>query len=483
MSTEWGGLTGLFPIDRTLERWLREKATKAAKLGNQRITHERIDELFANPLTADPGARYAKQLYLNLSSLSPYVSGPNSVKISTPLNELAPRKIKVNRAYIVSCTNGRASDFAAAAKVFKDAAAKTNSGAIPKIADGVQLYIGAASAPEQEAAEAAGDWQALLDAGAQEMPAGCSQCIGLGKGLLEDGEVGISASNRNFKGRLGSRSAEAYLASPEVVAASALNGVISGPGVYQVPENWSGVEHGFGTGSQSTPETEIDNIVQQLDSLIERVENNASDQSGSVATEILPGFPEKISGEILFLDADNLDTDAIYPGKMTYQDNVSKEDMAAACMQNYDPEFRTIAKPNDVVVSGYNFGCGSSREQAATALLAKGVPLVVASSFGNIFARNSINNALLGLEVPRLVQRLREHFSSGDKGSSRQLTRRTGWTLKWDVKRSVIEVREGEGGETWTEKVGELPANVQEIIAAGGLEAWVKAQIAKPAAS
>ncbi|KAF4982810.1 hypothetical protein FDECE_17438 [Fusarium decemcellulare] len=483
MSTEWGGLTGLFPIDRTLERWLREKATMAAKLGNQRITHERIDELFANPLTADPGARYAKQLYLNLSSLSPYVSGPNSVKISTPLNELAPRKIKVNRAYIVSCTNGRASDFAAAAKVFKDAAAKTSSGAIPKIADGVQLYIGAASAPEQEAAEAAGDWQALLDAGAQEMPAGCSQCIGLGRGLLEDGEVGISASNRNFKGRLGSRSAEAYLASPEVVAASALSGVISGPGVYQVPENWSGVEHGFGTGSQSTPETEIDNIVQQLDSLIERVESDASDQSGSVATEILPGFPEKISGEILFLDADNLDTDAIYPGKMTYQDNVSKEDMAAACMQNYDPEFRTIAKPNDVVVSGYNFGCGSSREQAATALLAKGIPLVVASSFGNIFARNSINNALLGLEVPRLVQRLREHFSSGDKGSSRQLTRRTGWTLKWDVKRSVIEVREGEGGETWTEKVGELPANVQEIIAAGGLEAWVKAQIAKPAAS
>ena len=84
------------------------------------------------------------------------------------------------------------------------------------------LEAPAASAPEQEAAESAGDWQAMLDAGAQPLPAGCGPCIGLGTGLLEPGEVGISASNRNFKGRMGSRDAQAYLASPEVVAASAL---------------------------------------------------------------------------------------------------------------------------------------------------------------------------------------------------------------------------------------------------------------------
>ena len=89
---------------------------------------------------------------------------------------------------IVSCTNARASDFSAAAKVFKQAAAE-NNGIIPKIADGVQLYIAAASATEQEAAEAAGDWQTLIDAGAQPMPSGCAQCIGLGPGLLEAGEV------------------------------------------------------------------------------------------------------------------------------------------------------------------------------------------------------------------------------------------------------------------------------------------------------
>jgi homoaconitate hydratase len=474
MTTEWGALTGLFPIDNTLKRWLRYKATEAAMLDErttrERITHERIDELYANPLKADPDAVYAKQLYLNLSTLSPYVSGPNSVKVATPLNELVQQDIKVNRAYIVSCTNSRASDLAAAAKVFKDAA-KASPDNTAKIADGVKLYIAAASAPEQEAAEATGDWQALLDAGAQPLPAGCGPCIGLGTGLLEPGEVGISASNRNFKGRMGSRDALAYLASPEVVAASALSGVISGPGAYEVPQGWDGVEHGFGTGAEPSTVDELSNMLQQMESLIDRVES--ADTSAKPATEILPGFPESITGEIVFCDFDNLDTDNIYPGKLTYQDNVSKEDMANACMSNYDPEFKGIAKPNDILVSGFNFGCGSSREQAATAILAKQIPLVVAGSFGNIFSRNSINNALMGLEVPKLVERLRAAFAE------RQPTRRTGWTLTWDVKRSVVEVQEGEGGDKWTEQVGELPANVQEIIAAGGLESWVKNEVAK----
>ncbi|KAH8427102.1 homoaconitase LysF [Aspergillus melleus] len=483
MTTEWGALTGLFPIDETLKRWLRYKATEANILEDRntrdRITHEKVEELFTNPLTADPDAQYAKQLYLNLSTLSPHVSGPNSVKVATPLNELVQQKIKINRAYVVSCTNSRASDIAAAAKVFKDAA-KANPGVAPKIAEGVKFYIAAASAPEQEAAEHAGDWQALLDAGAQPLPAGCGPCIGLGTGLLEPGEVGISASNRNFKGRMGSRDALAYLASPEVVAASALSGIINGPGAYKVPEDWDGVDHGFGTGMPATTENELSNFIEQMDSLIERVES-AGGATKKSATEILPGFPEKVSGEIVFCDADNLDTDSIYPGKLTYQDNVSKEDMAQACMMNYDPSFKDTAKASDILVAGFNFGCGSSREQAATAILAKKIPLVVSGSFGNIFARNSINNALMGLEVPRLVERLRAQFAQPEDASKRQLTRRTGWTLTWDVKRSVVEVKEGENGETWTEQVGELPANVQEIIAAGGLEAWVKNEVGKTA--
>ncbi|KPM43310.1 Homoaconitase, mitochondrial [Neonectria ditissima] len=476
MSTEWSALSAMFPADKTLERWMRYKATEAAlssdRTTKERITHEKVDELFANPPRADQGAQYAKKLYLNLSTLSPYVSGPNSVKISTPLADLEPKKISVNKAYILSCTNSRASDFAAAAKVFKDAA-KANGGKIPKVADGVKLYIAAASIREQEFAENEGNWQTLLEAGAIVLPASCGPCIGLGAGLLEEGERGISASNRNFRGRMGSRNAQAYLASPEVVAASALSGVISGTGVYEPPANYSGVDFGFGTGSAKTPESELVNVLDQLEALIDRVESSAGDDTSKATTNILPGFPEKISGEIVFLDADNLDTDNIYAGKYTYQDDMTREDMARVCMENYDPNFGSVAKPNDILVSGFNLGCGSSREQSATALLAKDIPLVVAGSLGNIFSRNSINNALLGLESPRLVERLRATFKD------KILTRRTGWTLTWDVKRSVIEVQEGPDGEKWEEKVGEFAETLQDIIAKGGLEKWTKHEIAK----
>ena len=516
MTTEWGALTGLFPIDGMLQAWMRAKATTAALFDGKdtRFTHSRIDDLIQNQLVADKGATYAKSLYLNLSTLSPYVSGPNSVKIATPLRDLEAKDIKLNKAYLVSCTNSRASDLAAAAKVFKEA---SQSGKPAKIAPGVEFYIAAASIPEQEAAEDAGDWQALLDAGAKPLPAGCGPCIGLGTGLLEPGEVGISASNRNFKGRMGSPDAKAYLASPEVVAASALSGKISGPGWYEKPVGVEKVVLGEGNGIADEDraisiEEALDKLIAQADSIIESAEQNilgtsttakeeADDQT---LTAILPGFPEKVEGEIVFCDADNINTDGIYPGKYTYQDNVPVEKMAEVCMENYDPSFGSIAREGDILVSGFNFGCGSSREQAATAILAKKIPIVVSGSFGNIFARNSINNALMGVEVPRLVQRLREHFSSTDvkeKTDVREpaenkesldspppaqqaspveekvLTRRTGWKFVWDVRRSKVFVTEGEGGETWSQKVGELPPNVQEIIARGGLEKWVKAEI------
>lgn len=279
---------------------------------------------------------------------------------------------------------------------------------------------------------------------------------------------------------MGSTDARAYLSSPEVVAASALSGKLSGPGWYETPEGWTGVQCGEGDGIQEadrmlTTEEALEKLLGQMDDLVADGEKEFSPEptaeettSDDSLTELYPGFPERVSGEIVFCDADNINTDGIYPGKYTYQDNVSVETMAQVCMENYDTEFSSVAKAGDILVTGFNFGCGSSREQAATAILAKQIPLVVSGSFGNIFSRNSINNALMGLEVPRLISRLRETF--GDKS----LTRRTGWTLTWDVRRSQIEVQEGENGTKWTHKVGELPPNVQEIIAKGGLEKWVK---------
>ena len=509
MTTEWGAVSGLFPIDSVLRQYLHFKAIEAysfrhnelAESGkHRRFRKERIANLFSDPPAADKGARYARSLYLDLCTVSPYVSGPNSVKVATPVHQLQSAQIRIDKAYLVSCTNSRSSDIASAAKVFRDATARGERSRIP---DHVRLYIAAASAAEQRLAEAEGDWQALLAAGAEALPSGCGPCIGLGTGLLEPGEVGISASNRNFKGRMGSTDAQAYLASPEVVAASALNGYISGPGWYQRP---AGIDEGISAGEGDGfsrrmvgVEEALEKLVGQADSLVAAGEEALTSGPPPPATPLVPGFPRRLAGDIVFCDADNINTDGIYPGKYTYRDDVTPAAMAQVCMRNYDPAFGTAARAGDILVAGFNFGCGSSREQAATALLARGIPLVVAGSFGSIFATNSINNALMGLEVPRLVERLRERFAvaadARDRGAGaarepeaneqsldsmppgpgrmpageKQLTRRTGWKLVWDVEKSVVEVTEGEGGGTWTERVPEVPPNIQEILAGGGL--------------
>jgi homoaconitate hydratase len=375
--------------------------------------------------------------------LSPYVSGPNSVKVSNPLSELAKKDIKIQKAYLVSCTNSRLSDIEAAANVIKG----------KKVADGVEFYVAAASSVVQADAEKAGAWQALLEAGAKPLPAGCGPCIGLGVGLLKDGEVGISATNRNFKGRMGSPNALAYLASPEVVAASAVLGRI-----------------GFPAEVDGTQVPATHNIVSSVETAF--TEQESGDAGAKVST--LDGFPEKISGELVLCDADNVNTDAIYPGKYTYQDDVPRDKMAEVCMENYDPTFGSKTTAGDIIVSGFNFGTGSSREQAATAILARDMRLVIAGSFGNIFSRNSINNALLTLEIPSLIRLLRERFAG-----SKELTLRTGLFAEWDVKSATVAVTEGRNGPIiLTTRVGELGESIQEIIVAGGLEGWVKQKIA-----
>ncbi|KAI0437243.1 aconitase a/isopropylmalate dehydratase [Xylaria telfairii] len=485
MTTEWGALSGLFPVDDVLVSWYRAKASHAAVLNTptqERINHERIDRLLENRLTADPGAVYAKELYLNLSTLSPMVAGPNSVKNITPVAKLEAEGIPVDKCFLLSCTNARASDIARAATVFLEAGV---DGKAAKVAPGVKFYLAAASLAEQRIAEEAGDWQVLLDAGGQPLLSGCGPCIGLGPGILEDGETCVSSSNRNYKGRMGSTAALAYLASPEVVAASAIRGKIAGPGWYQKPEGVEKVIIGEGSGDHIVDKTRsfenaFEKMINDVDAMIATAEGadgaaevqSQKPISEETLTEILPGFPEMVEGEIIFCDNDSINTDGIYPGKYTYQDDMTREKMAAVCMENYDPEFQATAKAGDILVSGFGFGCGSSREQAATAILAKQIPLVIAGSFSNIFSRNSINNALMSIEIPDLVQHLRESFKDDP---SKPLTRRTGWRLLWDVRRSKVVVTRKDGS-IWERQVSEVPPNIQDI-AKGGLEQWVKEKI------
>lgn len=448
MTTEWGALTGLFPVDETLRQWYQYRLSRLPQ------PHARVNDgtvaALKDAVQADNDAKYAKNLTIDLSTLSPFLSGPNSVKVYNSLADLSAKDIKINKAYLVSCTNSRLSDIEAAANVIKN----------NKVADGVEFYVAAASSFVQKDAEASGAWQTLINAGAKPLPAGCGPCIGLGTGLLEDGEVGISATNRNFKGRMGSKDALAYLASPEVVAASAVLGKIGFPEeVY---------------GSPVPGAKGVSSSISVAEAVEAGAEAEAAESDPAPSGGVLAGFPAQITGELVLCDADNINTDGIYPGKYTYQDDVSREKMAEVCMENYDPEFGAKTGAGDIIISGFNFGTGSSREQAATCILARDMQLVIAGSFGNIFSRNSINNALLTLEIPALINKLRKRY----EGQPAELTRRTGWFATWDVPTATVTVTEGKNGPViLKQKVGELGQNLQEIIVKGGLEGWVKAQL------
>jgi homoaconitate hydratase len=372
MSTEWGPIAAWFPVDEVTIRYLRHMRERLAEQGVERFSAADIDDWSNRSLKPDAEATYAARIVLDLSQVTPHVSGPDTVQVMQSLAAIERKKVAIQKAYLVSCVNSRIDDLESAAWVLCG----------KKVAPGVKLYVGAASAWTQKEAEKRGVWQAILNAGAIPLPPSCGPCIGLGTGLLEKGEVGISATNRNFKGRMGSRDAQCYLASPEVVAASAIAGYISRPRRF--------ADHVLARNFQQFP-----------------TNGHTTEQ-----VKILNGFPERVKGRLVFMPTDNINTDAIYGKDYTYRDDMTAEMMARVIMENYDPTIAARTRAGDVFVGGFNFGTGSSREQAVTCLKAKGIPLVIAASFSQTYLRNAYNNGFLCIEVPALIERLREQFAS-----------------------------------------------------------------------
>ncbi len=430
MTTEWGALVGWFPVDDVNIRYLKDRHAVLRAQGVERFTEGDIDNWESRPPMPDTDANYAARIEVNLEDISPHVSGPDSVQVMRSVFDMEKEKIAIHKAYLVSCVNSRYDDLEAAAAVLKDR----------KIADGVEFYVAAASREIQDAAEASDVWATLIEAGARPLPPGCGPCIGLGVGLLESGEVGISATNRNFKGRMGSRDAEAYLASPRVVAASAIAGFITGPDVID----------------GRTPEKRFE-------------ATEAVPGAGGETVAIQPGFPESIRGRLVFVPQDNLNTDGIYGKDYTYKEGMSREEMSRVLMENYDPEFSKNTLNGDVLVGGNNFGTGSSREQAATAFQAKGFALVIAGSFSQTYLRNAYNNGFVCIECPELVGRLREQLK-GDIESGKP-TIIPGDELDIDFARGTVTHR----GETFGfPPLGSVP---QSLVIAGGIENLVRKRL------
>ena len=168
-------------------------------------------------LYSDEDAVYFSKLSFDASKLVPLVACPHEVDNVTEIGNI--RDVKINQAYIGSCTGGRFNDLKAAAEILKGR----------KVAPGVRLLVSPASRHVWELCDKAGILSSLSDSGAVILGSSCGACLGVHSGAIGAGEVCISSTNRNFIGRMGSKQGDVYLASPVSVAASAITGVVTDP--------------------------------------------------------------------------------------------------------------------------------------------------------------------------------------------------------------------------------------------------------------
>ncbi len=203
MAAEMGAKAGYFlPDDKTLE-YVKDIAKSDYEV-----------------LTSDPDAEYEKIVEFDISDLTPQIAKPHTVDNVSPINEVLGTKI--HQGLIGTCTNGRLEDLEIAAKILKGR----------KVKSGVRCLVFAASMQEFIKALKKGIFETLAESGCIIMNPGCGPCLGAHEGVLAPGEVAISTANRNFKGRMGSREAFIYLASPATVAASVIEGEITDPRKY-----------------------------------------------------------------------------------------------------------------------------------------------------------------------------------------------------------------------------------------------------------
>ena len=202
MSVEAGATSGIVPPDAETVRYLREEAGVS----------DEVD--LTGP---DAGASYSETIEINAADLAPQLACPHTVDHVKPVVDVAGRK--VDQIVIGSCTNGRLDDLEVAAGIVRG----------KRLAKHVRMLVFPASWRIYKEAMRLGYLSELIDAGAVVMNPGCGCCLGVHQGALGDGEVALSTTNRNFKGRMGNPNSEVYLCSPAVAAASALTGVITDP--------------------------------------------------------------------------------------------------------------------------------------------------------------------------------------------------------------------------------------------------------------
>ncbi len=360
MGAELGATTSIFPSDEITEAFLRKQ--------------QRADDF--TPLCADDDAVYDEAYTINLSTLEPMIAMPHSPDNVVSITEVEGKPI--DQCSIGSCTNSSYMDMMSVAAILKNKVAHQN----------VSLTISPGSKQVLNMIAQNGALADMIAAGARILESTCGPCIGMGQSPITNA-WSLRTFNRNFYGRSGTLSANVCLVSPEVAAASAVNGVISDPRktAYELPEE--------------PDEFLID------DRCIIIPDPNAAESVEVIRGPNIKALPinqpmeNTIEKSVLLKVEDNITTDHIMPAGakvLPYRSNIEKisqfvfrdvcADFAKRC-QNHN---------GGIIIAGSNYGQGSSREHAALAPMYLGIKAVIAKSFARIHHANLINFGILPLQ-------------------------------------------------------------------------------------
>ena len=349
MGTEMGAIISLFTPNTEIMRFSELKAGRKLDL-----------------VEADKDANYDQVIDIDISEFIPRVSRPGAPHDTVDIAEV--RKTKIDSAFIGSCTNGRIEDLRAAASVLEGR----------QVAPGVVLKIVPSTDQVWNQALEEGLVQIFKNAGALLSNAGCAGCAAGQVGQNGKGEITISTGNRNFPGKQGK--GEVFLASPAVVAASAVAGFITTPD--DIPE----------------------------EPMIFMPKGEVKAGTSKVEKKEVKDRPKVVEGRVWYIKEDNIDTDMIYHNRyLAITDINEMGQYAFDNLKGYE-NFAKEAQPGDIVLVQKNFGSGSSRQQAVDCFIPLGVQAVIAESFGAIYERNAINAAFPIMTYDSLEGLDLEHF-------------------------------------------------------------------------
>ena len=296
-------------------------------------------------IAADADAEYVETIEIDIDGLGPMIARPGHPDDAVAVSDVAGKR--VDSVFIGSCTNGRLDDLRAAANVLRG----------KHIAPGVVLKVVPSTRKAWARALDEGIIEDLMQAGALIGNPGCGGCAAGQIGQNGPGEVTVSSGNRNFAGKQGK--GEVFLASPETCAATALAGVIATADAIPEPVGPWQVE--------------------------------AADEARREYAAPAGAKPTVLKGRVWLVDVENIDTDMIFHNRHLAITELAE--MGPHTFGNLPgwEDFPGRVQPGDIVVTGGNFGCGSSRQQAVDCFKALGVSLLIARSYGAIYERNAIN--------------------------------------------------------------------------------------------